>query len=70
MDFTIVLRGYDRPAVDDLVHRIAAARASDSPSLRTEVGELVRTVTLPVVFRGYGRPQVDAYLRRAAQDLA
>jgi len=69
MDFTIVLRGYDRPAVDDLVRRISEARASDSPSLRTEVGELVRTVTLPVVFRGYDRPQVDAYLRRAAQDL-
>lgn len=56
--FDIVLRGYDRIAVDALVAAVEAA-AGD----RERIGEAVmRRGGPPVVLRGYDRAQVDAWL--------
>lgn len=58
--FDVVLRGYDRVAVDALVEVVDAA-AGD----RDRIDAAVRG-GLPVVLRGYDRAQVDAWLARRA----
>lgn len=68
--FRVVLRGYDRSPVDDLVEVVRVAAASADPEVRARTAEALRAVRLPVVLRGYDRTQVDAYLEQAAATLA
>lgn len=56
--FDVVLRGYDRVAVDALV---AAVEAGDHERVDAAV---TTPGALPVVLRGYDRAQVDAWLGR------
>jgi hypothetical protein len=58
--FDVVLRGYDRVAVDALVEAVDAA-AGDRHRIDAAVAERGRP---PVVLRGYDRAQVDAWLAR------
>jgi hypothetical protein len=57
--FDVVLRGYDRRAVDALVTAVEAA--GDRERIREVVNERGEP---PVVLRGYDRGQVDAWLAR------
>jgi hypothetical protein len=58
--FDVVLRGYDRLAVDALVTAVEAAAGDPE-----RIGEAVmQRGGLPVVLRGYDRAQVDAWLAR------
>ncbi len=58
--FDVVLRGYDRLAVDALVTAVEAATGD-----RERIGEAVmQRGGPPVVLRGYDRAQVDAWLAR------
>ena len=70
MDFTVVLRGYDREEVDSLVQRVREALESNDVTTRAEVRELIRTTTFQRRFRGYDWNEVDDYLRRMADQLA
>jgi DivIVA domain-containing protein len=69
LGFAVVLRGYDRLAVDALVARVAEALESDDGVLRVRVRAELDNVELPVSLRGYDRAQVDAFLRRAWAQL-
>jgi DivIVA domain-containing protein len=70
LDFTVVLRGYDRDQVDALVRRASDALASTDQRLRSSAREALAEPTLLVGMRGYDRGQVDHYLGRLAQALA
>jgi DivIVA domain-containing protein len=67
--FTVVLRGYDRGPVDDLLELARQALAADRPDLRAAAVQALRE-PLPVRLRGYDRAQVDSHLARVAQLLA
>ncbi|MFG2040416.1 DivIVA domain-containing protein [Dactylosporangium sp. NPDC048998] len=58
IEFEVVLRGYDRFAVDMLVQAVDAA-AGDREQIDAAFKEIS---PLPVVLRGYDRAQVDAWL--------
>jgi hypothetical protein len=65
---SVVLRGYDRGHVDDLVGRAEQALLGDRPDRRTSVTrELAQPI--PVRLRGYDRVQVDNFLRLLAGAL-
>jgi DivIVA domain-containing protein len=68
-EFDVVLRGYDRAAVDRLVEQIGRALAADSAVARAEAATALREAAFAVRFRGYARQQVDAFLQQAAQQL-
>jgi DivIVA domain-containing protein len=70
MDFTVVLRGYDREEVDSLVERVREALELNDVTTRAEVRELIRTTTFQRRFRGYECNEVDDYLRRMTDQLA
>jgi hypothetical protein len=57
-DFSVVLRGYDRGRVDDLVKRAQQALLGDRPDLRASVARELG-LPIPVRLRGYDRRQVD-----------
>jgi DivIVA domain-containing protein len=67
--FSVVLRGYDRGQVDDLVERARQALLGDSPDLRAS---LARELSQPIAvrLRGYDRMQVDNLRRLLAVALA
>lgn len=59
--FTVVLRGYDRRQVDDILRRAVEALAAGRPDLRSAAVQALRE-PLRVRFRGYDRRQVDRHL--------
>jgi DivIVA domain-containing protein len=63
--FTVVLRGYSRADVDDLVHRIEDTVASGNPALRERLRGELPELTFRVTLRGYDRSEVDSYLEKA-----
>jgi len=69
VDFTVVLRGYHKAAVDAVVARTEQALASNDPALRAAVRNELGNVNFDLRLRGYDRPQVDDYLARAAAEL-
>lgn len=57
-EFEVVLRGYDRSAVDHLVQAVDAAAGN-----RNQINAAIREVgPLPMALRGYAPAQVDAWL--------
>jgi len=68
-EFTVVLRGYDRFAVDALVATVAAALASKDPARRSAALQTIGEAQLPVVWRGYDRRDVDHFLEMIAEML-
>jgi len=68
--FTIVLRGYDREAVDAAIAAAEEALASGDPARRAAVAQQLATADFTVVLRGYDRFQVDDHLKRLRTELA
>jgi DivIVA domain-containing protein len=58
-DFTVVLRGYDRPQVDSALDRITQLVESGQIEQARPAADGLK---FNVVMRGYDRGQVDAYL--------
>jgi DivIVA domain-containing protein len=69
VDFTVVVRGYDRREVDAVVSRVDAAQGSSDPALRASVRAELSRVHFPVRLRGYDRMQVDDYVERSSVQL-
>jgi len=67
--FTVVLRGYDRAAVDELVDRCGKSLVSERPDARASLREALRSRRFRVVLRGYDRAQVDRWLDDMLQRL-
>jgi DivIVA domain-containing protein len=67
--FSVVLRGYDRGQVDDLLEHAAQAITSKRPDLCAVVAQALRK-PLNVRLRGYDRAQVDDLLGIVAKALA
>jgi hypothetical protein len=67
--FSVVLRGYDRAAVDALVQRANDALGGTDAAVRAAVRTALRSPAIPVVLRGYDRHEVDAHLQRLASRL-
>jgi hypothetical protein len=67
---TVVLRGYDFAAVDQLRARVRTTLRSGSADQRATVRTALATASLPVTWRGYDRTQVDELLPRLAERLA
>lgn|GEM_PF-4871208 len=67
--FAILLRGYDRGAVDALVRRIATA-GDASTEERARLRDELRDPRLPRAPRGYDSREVDRYLAEAASELS
>lgn len=70
VDFTIVLRGYDRAQVEALLRQVDEALMSGDLALREAAAEAVRGATFQVALRGYDRAQVDRLIRRLPALLA
>ncbi|WP_326552132.1 DivIVA domain-containing protein [Micromonospora sp. NBC_01813] len=70
-DFTVVLRGYDPAAVDELV-RVSRDALSLSPGdqRRVTTAGRIQDTRFPIALRGYDRWQVDAFLDGLAAELA
>jgi hypothetical protein len=67
--FSVVLRGYDRGKVDDLVARARQALLGDGHDLRASLAREL-SQPIPVRLRGYDRVQVDNLRRLLAAALA
>lgn len=70
-DFTVVLRGYDPAAVDELV-RVSRDALSLPPGdqRRVTAAGRIQGSRFPIALRGYDRWQVDAFLDEFAAELA
>jgi len=66
----IVLRGYDRAEVDELIHRANLALASADPAVRAALERRLRQPELQTRMRGYDRAQVDTRLAMLADQLS
>ncbi|WP_306369073.1 DivIVA domain-containing protein [Nocardiopsis sp. CC223A] len=78
-EFDVILRGYDRVQVTDLVHRVSAALAAGAgaaPPAGVPGGTLpitsaeLSSARLDVVLRGFDRVQVTDWIDGAAGELA
>jgi DivIVA domain-containing protein len=70
VQFSIVLRGYDRAEVDGLIKQGNLALMSSDPSERSAVERTLRQPELTTRMRGYDRSQVDRQLAILADQLA
>ncbi|MFY1698406.1 DivIVA domain-containing protein [Solwaraspora sp. WMMA2101] len=71
LDFTVVLRGYDPAAVDEVI-RMGREALSSPPGdqRRVTAAGRIRDSRFPTVLRGYDRWQVDEFLDGLAAELA
>jgi DivIVA domain-containing protein len=69
VEFTIVLRGYDRDQVNDLIRRANRALGSPDPAARAEMQGELRHAAIPIRMRGYDRSEVDKRLATLADQL-
>jgi hypothetical protein len=67
--FAILLRGYDRDAVDALIRRIATA-GDASTEERARLRDDLCDPRLPRAPRGYDSREVDLYFAEAASKLS
>jgi DivIVA domain-containing protein len=70
VQFTVVVRGYDRADVDELIQQANRALGSVDPAVRSAVEHRLRQPELRTRLRGYDRSQVDAQLAILADQLA
>ncbi|PRX22165.1 DivIVA domain-containing protein [Actinoplanes italicus] len=69
-DFTVVLRGYDRQQVDELLGRGFDALGEDSgPARRAAARDALRAASFDVTLRGYDRMQVDKTVEKLLREL-
>ncbi|WP_433790051.1 hypothetical protein [Actinoplanes sp. CA-252034] len=69
LDFTIVLRGYDRGQVDAELGRASAALDAEDAAQRARAREALRAADFTVVLRGYDRAQVDGAVQMMLREL-
>ncbi|SFE70141.1 DivIVA domain-containing protein [Actinoplanes philippinensis] len=69
LDFTFVLRGYDRSQVDALLGRASAALDAEDASQRARAREALQTADFTIVLRGYDRAQVDGAVQMMLREL-
>lgn len=67
--FRIVLRGYARAQVDEVVDHARRVLASPDAARHARLRERLPDARFDVVLRGYDRVEVDDYLRRVAEQL-
>ena len=60
--FDVVMRGYDRHLVHDLLRRVEKTLTGTANELERITPDAIRMAKLKVAFRGYHRSQVDAAL--------
>jgi DivIVA domain-containing protein len=70
VQFMVVVRGYDRADVDELIQQANRALTSADPAARSAVERRLRQPQLRTRLRGYDRAQVDARLAILADQLA
>lgn len=70
IQLTIVLRGYETAAVNDLIRQANQALASADAAVRSEVERKLRQPGLRRQLRGYDCGQVDTLLATLADQLA
>lgn len=68
--FNVVLRGYDIPAVDDLVRKGQTALAIGSSVERHAMKAQIEGAKIPVALRGYDRVQVESTFAVLSAELA
>lgn len=68
-NFTVVLRGYDRDQVEQLLARADAALASNDEAVRASARELLERARLTFVLRGYDTNEVDDAVRERLRGL-
>lgn len=67
--FEVVLRGYDRHAVDQVVITVQAALRNGAGPLVPEAIRQLTEARFTVRLRGYNKRQVDDYLIKAEAEL-
>jgi hypothetical protein len=67
--FMIVLRGYDRAQVDELLSQADKALSSGSATLRASAREALRSTRFRQRLRGYARHQVERAVEQRLGDL-
>ncbi|MEU8821303.1 hypothetical protein [Actinoplanes sp. NPDC048796] len=68
-DFVVVLRGYNRVEVDQVVALAEEALASDNSVSRAAARTAISEAKFSMVLRGYDRSEVDQELGRLLQGL-
>jgi hypothetical protein len=68
-DFTVVLRGYDRPSVDAAIKSAEDALNSGSDLARASARDALASPEFLIRIRGYDRAQVDQRLSALRQAL-
>jgi hypothetical protein len=70
LDFTIVLRGYDRQEVDTVLGSATATLGDGGDSAqRAAARDLLKSAEFGVVLRGYDRSQVDVTVKKLLKEL-
>jgi DivIVA domain-containing protein len=70
LDFTVVLRGYDRGQVDAaLGSALDTINEGGGPAKRAAARDALRAASFEVTLRGYDRGQVDATVSRLLREL-
>jgi catechol 2,3-dioxygenase-like lactoylglutathione lyase family enzyme len=67
--FTVVLRGYDRFQVDQVLSDVDDGLASGSETAQAAARETLRTIRFSQVLRGYASDEVDREIQRRLQAL-
>jgi DivIVA domain-containing protein len=68
--FRLVMRGYSRPQVDEVVAYVRKVLASPDAAQHARLREQLSDASFDIALRGYDRDEVDAYLDRVARQLA
>lgn len=68
--FRLVMRGYSRPQVEEVVVYVQTVLASPDATQHARLREHLPHAVFDVALRGYDRDEVDAYLDRVAKHLA
>jgi cell division septum initiation protein DivIVA len=67
--FALVIRGYDRRSVNQLVDVVQAALASPDLARRRKALQALSSAQFMIRMRGYDRQQVDTYISGARAGL-
>ena len=68
--FRLVMRGYDRGQVDQLIGTAQEALASDDAPLRAAARRALETPALTVTLRGYDRAAVEEAIEKLRAALS
>ena len=69
LEFTVILRGYDRDQVDAVLRQADRALASGDATACAAAAAALKRADFTVVLRGYDRPQVDEAVQERLRRL-